>query len=199
LYQDDELVDCQAVGFPRTTAENAEAVCSKEYDLFAAPEATIPSGDLAPVNGGTQKVAAQKSTDPSPGFDSVAESSSSPPRGHNCQWVGCSDRPAFRDGKALYEHLVEAHNEFPVGSPPLLCWWEPCNYFAPHPTAMRMHMLKHVEYYAYKCAYCKRQFKRNGDWHRHEKRCDQKIMATDELVTQADSECDKGKIDGPEA
>jgi hypothetical protein len=88
-----------------------------------------------------------------------------------CQWVGCMNRPAFTEAKELYDHLIGDHCEFPAGSPPLLCWWMPCEYFAPSGRHMRSHVHTHVAYYPHNCQYCGVAKKRMTDLRKHERSC----------------------------
>jgi hypothetical protein len=101
----------------------------------------------------------------------TSQRASSTSEQHRCQWVGCSDRPTFTEPKLLYEHLLQEHCEWPIGSPPLLCWWQPCEHFSKDYRAMRAHLLSHVAYYAFKCEYCGRPAKRGGDLRKHERGC----------------------------
>jgi hypothetical protein len=66
-------------------------------------------------------------------------SSASAKEQHRCQWVGCDE--TFTEAQFLYEHLLEKHSDWPVGSVPLLCWWEPCEHFSKNPQHMRSHLL----------------------------------------------------------
>jgi hypothetical protein len=96
-------------------------------------------------------------------------SSASAKEQHRCQWVGCDE--TFTEAQLLYQHLLEKHSDWPVGSVPLLCWWEPCEHFSKNPQHMRSHLLSHVSYYAYKCLYCDRPSKRKSDLRKHQKTC----------------------------
>jgi hypothetical protein len=99
--------------------------------------------------------------------------SASSPEEHWCQWVGCEGPEAlpFPDGKSLFDHLVEKHSEFPPGCQWLLCWWEPCEHFAPNRSSMISHMRSHVAYYPAQCKHCTKRYKRFPDMRTHQKKC----------------------------
>jgi hypothetical protein len=135
----------------------------------------LPPGGEAASNGEPHHARAEQSHESS-GTSNVNSSTSPQSQGHNCQWVGCSRRPAFPEAKLLLEHLLEEHCEFPPGSPPLLCtcWWVPCEYFAKYPSKMRAHMLSHVAYYPYVCKHCGTGHKYEHELRHHEKPCGQR-------------------------